>query len=286
VAAVAVEVGAVSDQVQQRVGLSTQVLVGGLEVGRLGRRGQLGPLREMLPQALHLCVEEVTEQDVLGVVGQVALELRDGHRAGERRVGEAVECLEAADEVGEELVGGDAGDDLSPVLGDEAVRRVAEVAVGSPEQGVASDLRRLEGLNQGVVPVAGPTADDEAVLVEDASQQTAHLLGVAAELLDGVELVERGVVAVQLHHGAACVSERFHPLDGGGRGDDLRHDPDRFQRLLDEAVEVRRNDDPHGTTRGQLGHGSVRGSGDLASLLAVLLGRLEEPGEQGVPCSG
>ena len=140
--------------------------------------------------------------------------------------------------------------------------------------------RSLQRGHQSLVPLTGPSRDDEPELGEDLVQQIHPLFRVRSQLVQRVSRVEFGVIAVQLDDGHCGVRERGHSLEGIRAADHLRLDPGCVECLLDQLVEVGGQDDPNCSTLHQLGDSSMRGPGDLVPLFPFLLRRNEVLAQQ------
>lgn len=160
----------------------------------------------------------------------------------------SAELAQAFDEVGdtrEEAVGilDLEGDRVACF--DHALRHVAGLTADGEVDGVSPGWDLDERVSQGLVPVAGPAADDERVLVYDPLDQVANLGLVGLEFLVGVA---HGVVAdvtVDLDNGAPGLGERPHAGDLGGAAYNGWLNAHLLEGLLEQPVEVRRDDDAH-----------------------------------------
>ncbi|GAA3011196.1 hypothetical protein JCM13580A_61940 [Streptomyces drozdowiczii] len=143
-------------------------------------------------------VDEVEQLDPTQRVGQGSLELYDGDIPSDGRSGQAVESFDAAYKVSEQLIRALAIDHCRIVLGGETPGGVAELAVLQPEQWIAARPSTLDGPDERLVPVCGPPAHDQPVLVQHPVQQLLKLVGIGIQLVDRVALLQVGVVPVQL----------------------------------------------------------------------------------------
>lgn len=90
---------------------------------------------------------------------------------------------------------------------------------------------------------------------------------VLRQLVGGVPLLKVRVVPIQLDHGGFGVCERGRAGELLRPVQDLGWYADILQRPLGEAVEVRGEDDTHGTPGNQPRDRTVRGTGYLQALL-------------------
>ena len=87
----------------------------------------------------------------------------------------------------------------------------AERSQARPVCPIPSPRGAKQGVSKRLVPFAGPSAHHKAVFIEDAIEQPVDFRVVGAEFIDCVLEIRGKVVAVQLDHGAARVSERCSP---------------------------------------------------------------------------
>jgi hypothetical protein len=266
-------------QAQEKFGLIAQPVMRLLSEGPGGHEAVSRVPLDGRDDASDLVHDQVVDSDVLDRVWEPALELRDRHRLRQLRGAQGVERLEAGDEVGEEIVSGCPGDRDGPVPRDELAGRNSGRVAARPVERVAPAARTLDSLDESMVPVGRPAVDDEPVLVQDPREELAHLRGVGRELLDGVELVELGVVTVKLDHSADSMSQRLHARDGDRGAHHLVLNASVGERLLDQPIEVGRHDHPDRATAHELGDRLVRRTRHLLPRFAILVARLEEPGK-------
>lgn len=126
---------------------------------------------------------------------------------------------------------GHAPDDGGVVLGGQALRGFAECAEGRPEHRIPAGTHALQGADERGVPVCGPSADDQPVLVQDPLGQLLLFRLVGLQLVHRVDLVQDGVVAVELDHRCWGVWERHHLRDLAWPTDDLGRDACRVRWL-------------------------------------------------------
>jgi hypothetical protein len=113
------------------------------------------------------------------------------------------------------------------------------------------------------------------MLVENAVQQPVIFRWVGAQLSIRVENASVFVIAMQLQNVASTVRDGLRTHEGVGGGNNGRFDAPLPKRVLQQPVEVRREDDADVACPHQLGGRKVCLGRNLATFVSVLLGRLD-----------
>jgi hypothetical protein len=222
-------------------------------------------------------------------VGQGPFQAGHGQLTGRGGLRQVFQGLDTGQQTGEELLGAQPPDHHRAVPGDEFGGPALRAEGRAPEHGITTRGAAFETGDQRVVPLGGPAADDQPVLVQHLIHQPGPGGRVLLQLALGVAGLQVGQVAVQFDDRGAGVRQRRHPEETGGTVDDLRLHPRRLQRLLEETVEVGGQHHAYPPARHQPGHRPVRRPRPLEPLPPVRLAGpvgLEVAPQQLVPGGG
>ena len=136
-----------------------------------------------------------------------------------------------------------------------------------------------------MIPLAGPSANDEPVLVEDTVEQHVELLGISAQLFVGVEDARVLVVTVKFQNIAGAVGDRLRAGEHQ-QSNDCRLNPALAERVFHEPVEIRRDNYADIAATHKVSHRVVRRGRYLPSFFPILVGGLDVAVQDGTALLG